>query len=163
ALTAEIDRLMSVQARAARLDSRVAVDAAVPERVRGDAGRVRQILINLCGNAIKFTREGNVRLDVRLASATAAESVLRFEVCDTGIGIPEERLHPLFKPFSRVDASTTRKFGGTGLGLSIVKRLAEMMGGEVGVESALGRGSTFWFPARFAAATETRATPRPEP
>jgi signal transduction histidine kinase/ActR/RegA family two-component response regulator len=153
-LMAEIERLMSVQARASRLESHVMVDAAVPERVRGDSGRVRQILINLSGNAIKFTRAGSVRLDVSLVSTDAGESVLRFAVSDTGIGIPEERLHTLFKPFSQVDASTTRKYGGTGLGLSIVKRLAEMMGGEVGVESRVGQGSMFWFTARFAAPIE---------
>jgi signal transduction histidine kinase/ActR/RegA family two-component response regulator len=148
----DVSRLMDVQTRAKQLSIAVQVDPAVPEFVQGDSGRLRQVLINLCGNAVKFTQAGGVTLAVSAAAAEGG-SVLRFAVTDTGIGIPADRLHTLFKPFSQVDASTTREYGGTGLGLSIVKRLAEMMGGEVGVESRPGLGSTFWFTARFGAAS----------
>jgi signal transduction histidine kinase/CheY-like chemotaxis protein len=151
-LLQDVLRLMEVQTRAKQLSLAVHVDPAVPEFVQGDSGRLRQVLINLCGNAVKFTQAGGVTLAVS-AAAQEAGALLRFAVSDTGIGIPADRLHTLFKPFSQVDASTTREFGGTGLGLSIVKRLAEMMGGEVGVESRPGLGSTFWFTARFGAAS----------
>jgi CheY-like chemotaxis protein len=123
--------------------------------VKGDSGRLRQVLINLCGNAVKFTHRGQVALDVKVAAGDAESTTLRFEVRDTGIGIPANRLDNLFQPFSQVDTSTTRRFGGTGLGLSIVKRLAKIMGGEAGVESREGLGSTFWFTARLAIASAT--------
>jgi CheY-like chemotaxis protein len=115
----------------------------------GDAGRVRQVLLNLCGNAVKFTQQGEVAISAGVVDMDSSQVTLRFEVRDTGIGIPAERLHSLFKPFSQVNATMTRRFGGTGLGLSIVKRLSEMMGGKSGVVSQEGRGSTFWFSARF--------------
>ena len=122
----------------------------MPALLRGDAGRLRQILVNLCGNAIKFTERGSVTVAAHCSSGPhEARIMLRFDVRDTGVGIPADRVHTLFKPFSQVDASTTRRYGGTGLGLSIVRRLAELMGGEVGVESREGAGSTFWFTARF--------------
>src|SRR6201999_1429910 len=109
-------------------------DPAVPDVLRGDPGRLRQVLLNLWGNGVKFTEHGEVALDVCIAAAGVDSMLLRFDIRDTGIGIPADRLNTLFKAFSQVDASTTRLFGGTGLGLSIVKQLAEMMGGEVGVE-----------------------------
>jgi two-component system, sensor histidine kinase and response regulator len=151
-LLEDVARLISIQAHAKNLDVTAYVDPAVPEFVQGDAGRLRQVLINLCGNAVKFTQEGEVALSVSVVAQDADSTTLRFEVRDTGPGIPENRLHTLFKPFSQVDGSTTRRFGGTGLGLSIVKRLAEMMGGEAGVLSRQGAGSTFWFVARLAIA-----------
>jgi PAS domain S-box-containing protein len=120
------------------------VGAAVPAIVRGDPGRLRQILMNLIGNAMKFTHHGHVCIDVDRVSQTIDRVRLRFEVTDTGIGIPADRFERLFLPFSQVDASTTRHYGGSGLGLVIVKRLAELMGGEVGVTSEVGVGSTFW-------------------
>ncbi len=121
----------------------VAPDA--PRGVRGDPGRLRQIIINLLGNAIKFTPEGHVLLHVTQIGQAGAQAHVRIEVTDTGIGIDAEGLGKLFRPFAQIDASTTRHFGGSGLGLSIVKRLVELMGGEVGVTSEVDRGSTFWF------------------
>ena len=111
---------------------------------RGDPGRLRQIVLNLIGNAIKFTHEGYIVLTASTDSSRDGTPKLRIEVQDTGIGIPADRLDRLFKSFSQIDSSTTRHYGGSGLGLSIVKRLAELMGGEVGVSSTLGVGSTFW-------------------
>ncbi len=118
------------------------VDPAVV--MRGDPGRLRQIIMNLVGNAIKFTHEGYIVLSARGTPQANGTTELLIEVTDTGIGIPADRLDRLFKTFSQIDSSTTRHYGGSGLGLSIVKRLAELMGGEVGVRSTLGNGSTFW-------------------
>jgi CheY-like chemotaxis protein len=115
----------------------------VPERVVGDSGRIRQILTNLIGNAIKFTEHGHVLLDVDIASCTDSEAMLRFAVTDTGIGIPSHRLPHIFEKFTQADASTTRRFGGTGLGLAITRQLTELMGGRVEVSSEVGKGSTF--------------------
>jgi CheY-like chemotaxis protein/HPt (histidine-containing phosphotransfer) domain-containing protein len=125
------------------------IDPQLPDWVIGDPSRVRQVLLNLGSNAIKFTRDGEVAIDLRLTSKDASEMSVRCEVRDTGIGIPQERLESLFQPFCQLDASTTRHYGGTGLGLSIVRRLVELMGGETGVTSATGQGSVFWFSARF--------------
>ncbi|UQZ88003.1 hypothetical protein C4J81_01725 [Deltaproteobacteria bacterium Smac51] len=121
-----------------------------PEYVSGDLSRVRQILVNLAGNAVKFTDQGSITISVELAESRADDSyTLYFKVIDTGIGIPKEKTSALFTPFTQVDASTTRKFGGTGLGLSICNRLTAMMDGKIGVESEAGQGSTFWFTARL--------------
>jgi signal transduction histidine kinase/CheY-like chemotaxis protein len=160
-LLEDVARLIAIQAHAKNLEVTAHIDPAVPEFVQGDAGRLRQVLVNLCGNAVKFTQEGEIALSVSVVAQDAESTTLRFEVRDTGLGIPENRLHTLFKPFSQVDASTTRRFGGTGLGLSIVKRLAEMMGGEAGVLSRHGAGSTFWFVARLGVAVADAAAPRP--
>jgi CheY-like chemotaxis protein len=159
-LLEDVARLVGIQAHAKNLEITVHIDPAVPEFVQGDAGRLRQVLVNLCGNAVKFTEQGEVALSVGAIAQNGECTTLRFDVRDTGIGISPDRLHTLFKPFSQVDASTTRRFGGTGLGLSIVKRLAEMMGGEVGVESLEGGGSTFWFTARFAMSDPEPAMPQ---
>ena len=115
----------------------------------GDDLRLQQVLINLIGNAIKFTESGQVRVDVRVLERTAETVRLRFEVRDTGVGIAPEALKKLFTPFTQADGSITRRFGGTGLGLSISKHLVELMGGRIGAESEAGVGSTFWFELPF--------------
>jgi Amt family ammonium transporter len=139
--------LSSPKAAQKGLELTCRIDPAVPSRLRGDAGRVRQILVNLIGNAVKFTEKGYIGVEVRLMEERQGRTKLRFEVHDSGAGIAPDRVGQLFKLFSQVDSSSTRKQSGTGLGLAIVKRLAELMGGEVGVESELGRGSTFWVTA----------------
>jgi PAS domain S-box-containing protein len=127
----------------------------VPEIVCGDSTRLRQVVINLVGNAIKFTEQGEVALKVQIESRDAPDCVLRFTVSDTGIGIPEDKRESIFAPFSQADTSTTRKYGGTGLGLTISTRLVEMMGGKIWVESEQGRGSQFHFTARLGS-TDTK-------
>ncbi|HYB21932.1 MAG TPA: ATP-binding protein, partial [Thermodesulfobacteriota bacterium] len=117
----------------------------VPSLLRGDSGRLRQILTNLIGNAMKFTDRGEIVLGVNLEKGDNHRVLIRFTVKDTGIGIPRDRVHNLFQPFTQLDGSITRKFGGTGLGLSICRRLVERMGGEMGVESRKGKGSAVWF------------------
>jgi len=159
-LQQDVMRLMAIQAKPKNLQITACVDPAVPEYVRGDAGRLRQVLVNLCANAVKFTEHGDVALCISVVAQDLEHTTLRFEVRDTGIGVPEAGLHALFKPFSQLDASTTRRFGGTGLGLSIVKQLAEMMGGEAGVLSREGLGSTFWFTAQVGTVAADAAAPR---
>jgi signal transduction histidine kinase/DNA-binding response OmpR family regulator/HPt (histidine-containing phosphotransfer) domain-containing protein len=126
-----------------------AVAPNVPVRLRGDPVRLRQVLVNLAGNAVKFTETGEIALSADLAEEKDGRVKVRFAVRDTGVGVPKEHVGSLFEKFTQGDASTTRRFGGTGLGLAIAKQLAEMMHGEIGVESEEGRGSTFWFTAWF--------------
>ncbi len=134
-------RLLAATASERGLELLVDVDPLVPPRVLSDPTRLRQVLLNLLGNAIKFTEAGHVALTVR----TAANGEIRFEVADTGIGMTPEQIGKLFQPFVQADSSTTRRFGGTGLGLSICRRLVELMGGAIGADSVPGQGSTFWF------------------
>jgi signal transduction histidine kinase/ActR/RegA family two-component response regulator len=136
--------LVIARASAKGLRLRSQFDAAVPRRVLGDAVRLRQVLLNLLDNAVKFSDAGQVLLRV----GNAGPGMLRFEVSDTGMGISPEGMRKLFAPFSQVDASMTRRFGGTGLGLAICKRLVELMGGQIGVDSEPGVGTTFWFTIR---------------
>ena len=134
----------ALQTAAKGIELIVTLETEVPVLVRADPVRLRQVVLNLLGNAVKFTHEGHISIRVANRAAANARASLTIEVTDTGIGIPADRIDRLFKSFSQVDSSTTRHYGGTGLGLSIVKRLAELMGGEVGVRSEVGRGSTFW-------------------
>ncbi len=147
----DVLELLSEPARDKGLELTSWIAPAVPTWVAGDPGRIRQILTNLVGNAIKFTEAGEVGVRVQLDAETDGAVMARFEVHDTGIGIAPEAQARLFQKFSQVDSSTTRKYGGTGLGLAICKQLAEMMGGDIGVESVLGQSSTFWFRARLTA------------
>jgi len=140
---------MAVKAGEKGLEFICAPAPEVPSLLRGDPGRLRQVLVNLAGNAVKFTAEGEVAVRVDVVTEEESRVLLRFTVRDTGTGIPREKLGCLFNSFTQVDVSTTRKFGGTGLGLAISKQLAEMMGGEIGVRSGEGRGAEFWFTARF--------------
>jgi signal transduction histidine kinase/ActR/RegA family two-component response regulator len=162
-LLEDVARLIAVLGQSKDLQVTASVDPAVPGWVAGDAGRLRQILLNLGGNAVKFTERGEIDFRITVAAQDAEGTTLRFEVRDTGIGIPQDRLPALFKPFAQADASMTRRYGGTGLGLSIVRRLAEMMGGGAGVQTREGTGSTFWFTAHaaMAAAPPQAAAPRP--
>jgi signal transduction histidine kinase/ligand-binding sensor domain-containing protein/CheY-like chemotaxis protein/HPt (histidine-containing phosphotransfer) domain-containing protein len=145
----DVAHLLAIQAHAKGLELITSVDPLLPEGVIGDPGRVRQVLLNLGSNAIKFTPTGEVAIDLKLVSTDSVHTTVRCEVRDTGIGIPAERIESLFQPFSQIDASTTRHYGGTGLGLSIVSRLVALMDGEVGVNSTEGSGSVFWFTARL--------------
>ncbi len=146
----EIVSLFALRAQEKKLDFICTPDPDVPMSLIGDPGRLRQILTNLIGNALKFTSKGEITIGVSLASAIRDNNVvLRFSVRDTGIGIPKDRIGLLFEPFSQVDASTTREYGGTGLGLAISKRLARLMGGEIGVNSTEGKGSEFWITTKF--------------
>ena len=154
--------IMAVKASEKGLEFVCAPDPDVPTALRGDPGRLRQILTNLAGNALKFTQQGEVAVRVHVERLDENAASLHFSVRDTGIGIPVEKQGLLFNQFTQVDASTTRKYGGTGLGLAISKQLAELMGGRIGVFSEPGRGSEFWFTARCEL-QPSGAQPRPKP
>src|SRR5690625_4752716 len=137
--------IVSPGATAKGLDQWYDVEVRVPDTIVGDEGRLQQVLVNLLSNAVKFTEEGAVKVACSVEDASEGVCILRFDVVDSGIGIPKDRVDEIFDSFTQVDASTTRRFGGTGLGLSISKRLAELMGGRMWVESSPGEGSTFSF------------------
>ncbi len=143
AVVSDVASLMRVRAEAKGLPLEVEYAGAIPETIHCDPTRLRQILINLIGNAIKFTETGSVRMVLRLVQDTASPPSLQFDVIDTGIGMTPEQASKLFRPFAQAAASTTRKYGGTGLGLTISKRLAKILGGDVTASSIPGKGSTF--------------------
>ncbi len=152
----EVISLLAVRAFEKSIQVASIVDPDVPDLLKGDSTRLRQILVNLVGNAVKFTAKGHVLAGVSiLGKAGEGKLRLKFYVKDTGIGIPLEKQEKLFEAFSQVDPSSTRRFGGTGLGLAISKKLCTLMGGEIGVESEDGKGSTFWFTTNLSALKET--------
>ncbi len=142
-IVSDVEKLMGVRAREKGLPFTVAYRSPLPQQIHTDPTRLCQILINLAGNAVKFTEQGEVRLEVRLLKRAGAEPLMEFSVIDTGIGIPPEKVEKLFEPFTQADSSTSRKFGGTGLGLTISSKLAGLLESEITVDSIPGKGSTF--------------------
>jgi len=159
-LLEDFGAMMAVRAHEKSLEFVCAADPDVPSYLHGDPGRLRQILTNLAGNAIKFTDAGEVVVRVETVSKTDDEAVLRFSVRDTGVGIAGDKIGVLFDKFTQVDASMTRKYGGTGLGLAISKQLAELMGGTIGVKSEPDKGSEFWFTVRAGVQPECKRSSR---
>ncbi len=153
-ILAECASLCAAESLRRGIELRRRMSPEVPSLVTGDPLRLRQVLHNLLSNAIKFTKQGEIRISVQRESVGADAVTLRFEVADTGIGIPAERLEELFESFTQADASVARKHGGTGLGLAISRQLVALMGGDIGVQSEVGQGSTFWFTAVFESPTE---------
>ena len=158
----DVATLIAEKAAEKQLEFLIDVAPDVPQALVGDALRLRQILINFANNAVKFTPAGDVAIVVRVADRTEADVLLHFSVTDTGIGLTKEQMGRLFQSFQQADASTTRKYGGTGLGLAISKQLAELMGGHVGVQSEIDKGSTFWFTARLGLGKATSVPHRPQ-
>jgi two-component system sensor histidine kinase/response regulator len=156
----EIIKTMAIRAHQKGLELAYDMGAEVPSQLSGDPGRLRQILTNLVGNAIKFTEKGQVLVEIKSHLQADGRTELHFQVTDSGVGIPEDKRQVIFQAFAQADNSVTRKYGGTGLGLAISARLVEMMGGKVWVESTLGAGSTFHFTAKFGIA-ESKATDIP--
>jgi signal transduction histidine kinase/CheY-like chemotaxis protein/HPt (histidine-containing phosphotransfer) domain-containing protein len=157
---AEVMEMLATGAQRKGLEFAMLLGDRVPQQVEGDQVRLRQVLVNLLGNAIKFTGKGEVLLRVSLVELEGEEALLRFEVVDTGIGIKPEARERIFESFSQADYSTTRTYGGTGLGLAIARQITLLMGGELGVESEPGQGSTFWFTSRLKTVREGEALPR---
>ena len=141
----EVAELLAPRAKEKGLELIVRYDPDGPQRFTGDAGRIRQVLTNLAGNAVKFTQRGHVLIDVKCEEQSGGKALSRLSVEDTGPGIAKDKLEHIFEQFTQADASTTRNYGGTGLGLAISKKLVELMGGEVGLSSRIGEGARFWF------------------
>ncbi len=154
----EVLDILSSKANEKKIELLLKYEPSLPNSLKGDPIRLKQILLNLGSNAIKFTEKGKVIIEVKLVKSTKNHSILKFEISDTGIGIPDDKIKLLFNPFTQADASTNRKFGGTGLGLSISKKLAEMMNGEIGVDSTPDEGSTFWFTTKFKTKNKQQST-----
>ncbi len=152
--------LFAEKAESANLELVGIVDSAIPTALRGDPGRFRQVLLNLIGNAIKFTKEGTVSVRITLDAEAPDEVTIRVAVTDTGMGIDPIIQQQLFQPFQQADSSTTRQFGGTGLGLAICKKLVERMSGTIGIESTVGQGSTFWFTAQYIKQSKSPVDPQ---
>ena len=152
----DVENILRTRANEKGLEFKIFTEHAIPELLMGDPHRLKQVILNLANNAVKFTTKGHVKIFINLIEKTRADLQLKFEVHDTGIGIREEARKNLFKEFTQLDASTTRKFGGTGLGLSISKKLTHLMKGDIGVESREGSGSNFWFTARFGKVKESK-------
>jgi signal transduction histidine kinase len=161
-VVAETSKVFAVQARQKGLLFTCEVAPSVPEEISGDPGRLRQVLINLLGNAVKFTKSGGIEVHVSVELTDPEHTCLRFVVIDSGIGIPTDKQGIIFQPFSQADGSMTRKYGGTGLGLTISARLVELMRGRIWVTSEPGKGSAFYFTAEFAPADHDR-TPTQDP
>jgi signal transduction histidine kinase len=151
-LIQQIGGVIDKQARLKNLKFGFEIDPGVPAEIEGDPPRLRQVLVNLLGNAVKFTDNGEVHLRVALDSVDEEQVSLQFVISDTGIGIAPDAQQIIFQPFSQADGSMTRRYGGTGIGLSIAARLIELMGGRLALDSELGKGSTFHFKANFARA-----------
>jgi len=145
----DIENVFAPQAQTKGIEMEFAVANNIPLAICGDPNRLRQVIVNLLGNAVKFTEQGRIKVVVRVAEEDSQSARLRVEVHDTGIGVAREARAHIFDSFSQADGSTTRKHGGTGLGLAISKQLVELMGGSIGVDNALGRGSVFWFTVQF--------------
>ena len=164
ALSEVVHSALDVQSQPAaskQLELACLIETEVPNRLHGDPSRLRQIIFNLLGNAVKFTEHGEVFLHVTLVNHSESHCTIRFEITDTGIGMTKKIRDSLFQPFTQADSSTSRRYGGTGLGLAICKRLTEMMEGEIGVEAEPGKGSKFWFTARLERATSSAPSASP--
>lgn len=158
----QVGDILAPRAQEKGLQFTILIHHDVPDYVTGDPGRLRQILLNLAGNALKFTERGEIVVSAQLKSSEERQATVLFEVADSGIGIPEDRLKKLFQPFTQADSSTTRKYGGTGLGLTISKRLCKAMGGDIGVRSVSNEGSTFHFTVNFELAKTPDAAQPPD-
>jgi len=162
-VVADVVHAFDGRARAKGLALSGMVDADVPHQLKGDAGRLRQVLSHLVDNALKFTHHGRVAIRVDVATTSGSECVVRCTVTDTGIGIAVQQQGQLFAPFTQLDGSSTRKYGGTGIGLALCERLVEGMGGEIGLRSVPGEGSTFWFTARLRVSPPAHEAPSAGP
>ncbi|BBO76084.1 hybrid sensor histidine kinase/response regulator [Desulfosarcina widdelii] len=163
-LMEEIGENFALQTSEKGVELNVFIAPDTPTRLEGDPHRLRQVLFNLTGNAVKFTHEGEIFIEARPENSSGEHARIRFSIKDTGIGIPEEKIDQVFSSFTQADSSTTRQYGGTGLGTTISKQIVELMGGEIGVDSRPGNGSTFWFTAEFlrSSAEPSIAAKKPE-